>query len=121
MVHIGKRKKLQIQLQWLQADEMEFMKVTQPWQDELADLALRVEMKITEFKEQQASIGSMLSKQVMKESLEQAKGSIVKMNVEHDELQDVYNQRYYKTNKIIEERKEQRRRAAASGSGMSHK
>jgi hypothetical protein len=49
MVHTGKRKKLQIQLQRLRVDEIEFMKVTQPWQDELADLALRVEMKIAEF------------------------------------------------------------------------
>ena len=52
MVHTGKRKKLQIQLQRLRADETKFIKVTYPWQDELADLALRVEMKITEFKEQ---------------------------------------------------------------------
>jgi hypothetical protein len=42
-------------------------------------------------------------KQVMKESLEQAKGSIAEMNTENDELQDVYNQWYYRTNKIIEE------------------
>ena len=31
MVQIGKRKKLQIHLQRLQVDKMEFMKVTQPW------------------------------------------------------------------------------------------
>ena len=31
MVHTRKRKKLQIQLQWLWANEMEFMKFTQPW------------------------------------------------------------------------------------------
>ena len=67
------------------------MKVTQPWQDELANLAQRVETQIAEFKEQQDLIESMLSEQVTKESLEQAKGSIVKMNAEHDELQDVYN------------------------------
>ena len=79
------------------------MKVTQPWKDELENLALKVEMKIIEFKEKQVSIESMLTEQVMKESLEQAKGSIFKMNTEHDELQDVYNQWYYKTNKIIEE------------------
>ena len=67
------------------------MKVTQPWQDELADLALKVEMKIAKFKEKQVSIESMLMEQVTKESLEQAKGNIVKINIEHDELQDVYN------------------------------
>ena len=97
------------------------MKVTQPWQDELANLAQRVETKIAEFKEQQVSIASMFLEQIKRESLDQAKGSIVKMNAEHDELQDVYNQWYYKTNKIIDERKQQRQRAAANGSGTGHK
>ena len=97
------------------------MKVTQPWQDELADLALKVETKIAEFKEKHASIESMLMEQVTKESLEQAKGRIVEMNTKHDELQEVYNQWYYKMNKIIEELKEQRRRVATSGSGTSQK
>ena len=97
------------------------MKVTQPWQDELADLALKVETKILEFKEKQVLIESMLMEKVTKESLEKAKGSIAQMNAEHDELQDVYNQWYYKTNKIIEERKEQRRRTKTSGSRTSHK
>ena len=97
------------------------MKVTQPWQDELADLVQRVETRIVEFKEQQASIESMFSKEVTKESVEQDKGSIVKMSVEHDELQDIYNKWNYKTNKIIKEWKEQRQRVVASGSGMSNK
>ena len=39
MVQTGKRKKLQIQLQRLREDETEFMKVTQPWKNKLADLA----------------------------------------------------------------------------------
>ena len=34
-----KSKKLQIQLQKLHEEETKFMWVTQPWQDELADLA----------------------------------------------------------------------------------
>ena len=54
-------------------------------------MAQRVEMKIAEFKEQQAWIVSMFSEQITRESLEQAKGSIVKMNAEHDELPDTYN------------------------------
>ena len=51
MVQSGKGKKLQIQLQRLREEEMEFLKVTQPWQDELADLAQKVEAKLTKFKE----------------------------------------------------------------------
>ena len=51
MVQKGKRRKLQIQLQRLREDEIEFMKVTQPWQDELTDLVHKLEMKLMEFKE----------------------------------------------------------------------
>ena len=84
------------------------MKVTQPWQDELADLAQKLEMKLAEFKETQASMGKMFTEQVMKESLEQAKGSITEMNVEHDKLQDIYTWWFDKMNKIIKECREQR-------------
>ena len=87
---------------------MEFLKVTQPWQDELVDLAQKVEKKITKFKETQAIMGKLLAEQVMQESLEWAKGSIEEMPATHDKLQDVYTQWFDKTNKIIEERKEQK-------------
>ena len=60
MVQSGKSKKLQIQLQKLHEEEMEFLKVTQPWQDELEDLAQKVETKLVEFKETQAAMGKFL-------------------------------------------------------------
>ena len=100
---------------------MEFMKVTQPWQDELADFAQKLEMKLVELKETQASVGNMLTEQVTIESLEQAKGSVIEMNPEHDKLQDVYTWWFEKMNKFIKEHKEQRRRATISGSQTSHK
>ena len=97
------------------------MKVTQPWQDELADLAQKVETKMAEFKEIQATVGKLFVEQVTKESLEQAKGSIIEMVGAHEKLQDVYTHWSDRTNKIIEEHREQKRHAVASGSGMSHK
>ena len=51
MVQLGKCKKLQIQLQKLCEEETKFMKVTQPWQDELVYLAQKVETKLTKFRE----------------------------------------------------------------------
>ena len=51
-------------------------------------------------------MGKLLTEQVTKESLEQAKGSITEMIAAHDKLQDIYTQWFDKTNKIIEERKE---------------
>ena len=71
-------------------EETEFLKVTQPWQDELAYLVQKVETKLAEFKETQATMGKLLIEQVTKESLEQAKGSVMEMIVAHDKLQDVY-------------------------------
>ena len=97
------------------------MQVTQPWKDDLADLAQQVETKLAEFRETQATVGKLFAKQVTKESLEQVKGSVAEMAGAHNKLQYVYTQWYDKTNKIIEERKEQKRRAVASGSGTSHK
>ena len=70
MVQLGKSKKLQIQLQKSHEEETKFLKVTQPWQDELADLAQKVETKLAEFKETQATMGKLLAEQVTKESLE---------------------------------------------------
>ena len=85
------------------------MKVTQPWQDELIELAQKLETKLAEFKETQASVGKMLMEQITTESLEQAKGSIAEMSTEHDKLQDIYTWWFNKTNKIIGECKDNNR------------
>ena len=45
MIKSGERNKLQNQLQKLREEETKFLQVTQPWQDEMADLALKVEAK----------------------------------------------------------------------------
>ena len=109
MIKLGESKKLQIQLQKLWEEETEFLQVTQPWQDELADIALQVETKLAEFRETLIAMGKLFIEKVTKESLEQVKGSIAEMEGVHNKLQDVYTQWFDKTNKIIEEHKEQKR------------
>ena len=42
------------------------MQVTQPWQDELADLAQKVETKLAEFRETQATVDKLFIEQVTK-------------------------------------------------------
>jgi hypothetical protein len=84
------------------------MHVTQPWQDELVDLAQKEETKLAKFKQTQTTVGKMLAEQVTRDSLEQAKGSVTKMTIAHDKLQDVYTRWFDKTNAIIEEHKEQK-------------
>ena len=66
-------------------------------------------------------MGKLFVEQVTKESQEQVKGSVAEMVGAHNKLQDVYTQWYDKTNKIIEERKEQKQCEAASGSRTSDK
>ena len=90
MIQSGKSEKLQIQLQKLCEEETEFMQVTQPWQDELANLAHQVETKLPEFRETQDIVGKLFTEQVTKESLEQVKGSVTEMAGAHNKLQDVY-------------------------------
>ena len=65
-------------MQKLHEEETEFMRVTQPWQDELADLAQKFETKPAKFRETQAIVGKLFAEQVTRESLEQVKGSVSK-------------------------------------------
>lgn len=82
---------------------------------------LQVETKLTKFCETQSTVGKLFVEKVTKESLDQVWGSVAEMESAHNKLQDVYIQWYDKTNKIVNERKEQKRCIAASGLGMSHK
>ena len=65
-------------------------------------MAQKVETKLAEFRETQATVGKLLGKQVTKESLEQAKGSVAEMAATHEKLQEVYTRWFDKTNAIIE-------------------
>jgi hypothetical protein len=53
----------------LQEEETEFLKLTQPWQDELVNLALQVEAKLAEFQETQTKVVKLFVGKISKESL----------------------------------------------------
>ena len=84
-------------------------------------MAHKVETKLVEFRETQAIVDKLFTEQVTKEYLEKDKGSVVEMAGAHDKLQDVYTLWFDKTNKIIQELKEQKQCIEASGSGTNHK
>ena len=108
MIKSGESKKLQIPQQKLWEEETEFLQVTLPWQDKLADLTLQMEAKIAEFQETQTTVVNLFAGKVIKESLEQARGSVAKMDGAHTKLNGVYTQWYDKMHQIIEECKEQK-------------
>ena len=66
MIKSGESKRLQIQLQKMCEEEIDFLQVTQLWQDELVDLALQVENKLKEFQETQSVVGKLLIEKVTK-------------------------------------------------------
>ena len=108
MIKSDESKKLQIWLQKLWEEETEFLQVTQPWQDALVDLALQVEAKLVEFQEIKTTMVNLFTGKVTKESLEQARGSVIEMDGVHNKLNDVYTHWYDKMHWIVEERKEQK-------------
>ena len=90
MIKSGESKKLQIRLWKLREEETEFLQVTHPWQDELVDLALQVEAKLAKFQETQTTMVNLFARIVTKDSLEQERRSITKMDGVHNKLNDVY-------------------------------
>ena len=76
---------------------------------------MKVEAKLSKFRETQTTVVNLFAGKVTKESLEHARGSVTEMVGAHNKLNDVYTKWYDKTHK------EQKRRAAASGLGTSHK
>jgi hypothetical protein len=70
-------------------EETKFLQVTQPWQDELVDLALQVETKLAEFWEIQTIVVNQFIGTITKESLEQVRGSIIEMDGVHTKLNDM--------------------------------
>ena len=50
MMKMGENKRLQTKLQKLRAQEEEYLKIVQPWQEEVSVTALQVNAKLTKFK-----------------------------------------------------------------------
>ena len=60
MLMMGENKRLQTELQKLRAQEEKYLKTVQPWQEEVSQIALQVNEKLTEFKAMQTTVARLL-------------------------------------------------------------
>ena len=63
---------MQEDIQTLRAKEIEVLKQLQPWQDEVSDMALNIESKLTEYKNMQQTITSLLEEPATSDVVEAA-------------------------------------------------
>ena len=76
MLKMGKNKKLQGELQKLCTREEEYLKTVQPWQEEVSEITLQVDEKISEFKGMQTIVVSLLEDLVNVELVDTARECI---------------------------------------------
>ena len=60
MLKMGESKRLQTELQQLRAKEAEYLQTLQPWQEQVLEITVKVNAKLTEFQVMQATIVSLL-------------------------------------------------------------
>ena len=64
------------------------MKTVQPWQEEVSQIALQVNEKLTEFKAMQTTIGSLMDEPATVELVDTAQECVDQMNKDLAGLQD---------------------------------
>ena len=63
---------MQEDIQTLRAKDIEVLKQIQPWQDEVSDMALKIESKLMEYKNMQQTITSLLEEMAIADVIEAA-------------------------------------------------
>ena len=120
MLKMGEMQKLQEKLRRLQREEEHFLKIVQPWQGEVPQIALKVNEKIMEIKATQATIVSLLEEPISAQQVYSTRESVEKCKNDLAELNTSFMEFSMRVNTTIEEAKAKRMKEKG-GSGMSHK
>lgn len=118
MLKMGENKRLQTKLQKFHTKEAKYLKIVQPWQEEVSQIALQVNEKLTDFKEMKAIVVSLMDEPPTIELVNTAWECVDQMNKDLIGLQDDFMQFTKKIRQLLKEKKELK---TTSGSGMSHK
>ena len=113
---MGENKKLQGELQKLCAREAEYMKIVQPWQDEVLEIALQVDAKISEFKAMKSTVVSLLEASVSAKLVNTTRECIDQIDKDLAGLKAGFAKFKKKIKNIVKIQE-----TTASGSGMNHK
>lgn len=88
----------------------------QPWQEEVSQITLQVDAKVTKFKVTQTTIVSLLEAPVSTELVDIARECVDKMEKDLTNLKASFDKFKTKIKKIVKSQE-----TSTSGSGMSHK
>lgn len=115
MLKMGENKKLQGEFQKLRTREEEYLKTVQPWKEEVSEIALKIDAKISDFKATQNIVASFLEAFVTTELVDTVRECVDQIESDPAELKSSLAQFTTKVKKILNETK------IASGSETSHK
>lgn len=116
MLKMGESKRLQTELQQLHTREVEYLKTLQPWQDEVSEIAIKVNAKLTEFQAMQKTVTSLLAEPPTADVANIARECVDQMTQDIVGLQDTYTQFTTKLLETVKGNKDD-----IGGLGMSHK
>ena len=106
-------------MQTLRKDEVHNLKTVQPWQDELSQIALQVNEKLTEFKATQTTVASLLEEPTTAELFKTTKECVEQLEKDLTGLQDNFMS-FTKKIMDIHDSQNQSRKKTAGDLGTSH-
>ena len=113
---MGEKKKLQGELLKLRTRKEKYLKTLQSWQEEVSEIVLKIDAKITEFKATQTTVASLLEALITVELVDIVQECVDQKEGDLAELKTGLDQFTSKVKHILKEMK-----TSASGFGMSHK
>ena len=115
MLKMGESKRLQTKLQQLRAKEAKYLKSLQPWQDQVSEIVVKVNVKLTEFQATQMTVKSLLVEPPTADVINTSKECVDQMTRDIATLQNTYTQFSTKLWEAMHRMKDD-----TSGSRMSH-
>ena len=106
-------------MQMLHKDEYCYLKIVQPWKDEVSQIALQVNEKMIEIKATQMTLASLLEQPTTSELVETTKECVEQLEKDLAELQDKFTS-FTKKIMDIHDSQKQSRKKTTGDSGMSH-
>ena len=120
MLKMGETHKLQERHRKLCREEAHYLKIVQPWKEEVSQIALKVNEKVIEFKATQTTVVSLLEEPVSMNLVDSTRESVEKCKNDLAELHTSFTKFFVWVNIAIGKTKEKRMKDIG-GLGMIHK
>ena len=116
MLQMGESKKLQTELQKLRAKEAKYLQTLEPWQEQVSEITVKINVNLTEFQATQWTVVSLLTESLTIDLVNVVKESVDQMTQEIAALQETYTKISIEIQEIVKGPKKD-----ASGLETSHK